>query len=278
MLPTAEIKEDDIVRIYFSGRNDQNQSLIGYVEVDIVNDLCDIVHYSKEPVLSLGGLGCSDGNGVTPSWIVNYNKKKYLYYIGWDKASSVRMHLLAGLAISTDGGETFNRVSRAPILERIDVDPYSLNTAPCVMIEKDKWRMWYVSCVEWVHKDLPRYNIKYAESNKGIKWKREGKVCIDFKSENENALARPCVIKDEGIYKMWFSYKGDDYRIGYAESKDGLKWERMDEKAGITRSDSGWDSKMIEYSFVFKHLGNKYLLYNGNNYGIDGIGLAIMEL
>lgn len=277
MLPTADKREDDIFRIYFSGRNDQNQSLIGYVEVDIVNDPFNIINYSKEPVLGLGALGCFDGNGVTPSWIINHEKEKFLYYIGWDSASSVRMHLLAGLAVSTNGGVSFTRVSRAPILKRTNLDPYSLNTAPCVMVENDKWRMWYVSGVEWIHKDLPRYNIKYAESNDGINWVREGKVCIDFKSEKENALARPCVIKEDDIYKMWFSYKGDNYRIGYAESEDGLKWERRDEKAGITISDSGWDSQMIEYTFVFKHKEKKYLLYNGNNYGEEGIGLAILD-
>lgn len=277
MLPTAEQREGNIYKIYFSGRNDQNQSLIGYVEVDIVNDPTRILSYSKNPVLSLGALGRFDGNGVTPSWIINHNKKKYFYYIGWDSASSVRMHLLAGLAVSDDDGNTFKRVLRASILGRNEVDPYSLNTAPCVMIDNDRWRMWYVSGVEWIHKDLPRYNIKYAESNDGINWKREGHVCIDFKSEKENALARPCVIKDEGIYKMWFSFKGNAYRIGYAESDDGLKWERKDNKAGITVSDSGWDSEMIEYPFVFKHNNKKYLLYNGNNYGIDGIGLAISD-
>lgn len=278
MLPTVDWKEEDIFRIYFSGRNDLNQSLIGYVEIDLIKDPFKIFNYSREPVLNLGDLGCFDGNGVTPSWIVNFNNKKYLYYIGWDKTSSVRMHLVAGLAVSTDGGLSFNRISKAPILERTNIDPYTLNTAPCVILEKDRWRMWYVSGVKWINKDLPRYNIKYAESKDGINWIREGEVCINFNSEKENALARPCVLKDDnGIYKMWYSYKGENYRIGYAESQDGLKWERMDDKVGITASESGWDSQMIEYSFVFKHRNKKYLLYNGNNYGEEGIGLAIMK-
>jgi hypothetical protein len=73
---------------------------------------------------------------------------------------------------------------------------------------------------------------------------------------------------------MWYSYSTGSFRIGYAESKDGIIWERKDDEAGIDVSDSGWDSEMIEYAFVFKHKGKKYMLYNGNSFGRDGFGLA----
>ncbi|MEW6210176.1 MAG: hypothetical protein AB1631_17550 [Acidobacteriota bacterium] len=276
MLPIAEWRHDDVYRIYFSGRDAQNRSLTGYAEIDL-NHPCDVLRYSEKPVLGLGALGCFDDNGVTPSWIIDHAGRKYLYYIGWNKGATVRMHLVAGLSVSDDGGESFQRVLRVPILDRTDQEPYTLNTAPCVMVEGDLWRMWYVSGVEWVHPDLPRYNIKYAESMDGRHWNRPGIVCIDFASPHENALARPCVRKENGTYKMWFSYKGESYRIGYAESEDGIRWERLDRQAGIDVSDSGWDSEMIEYAYVFEHKGTKYMLYNGNDYGRAGIGLAIAE-
>lgn len=277
MIPVADHISGDVYRIYFSGREKQNRSLIGYCELDIA-DPNKILKISKEPVLGLGELGCFDDNGVTPSWIVNWENKKYLYYIGWNPRSTVRMKLFAGLAISHDNGETFKRYSRVSILDRTHEEPF-LNTAPCVLLDDEVWRMWYVSGTEWVTPDLPRYNIKYAESKDGKTWQRDGYVCIDFR-KGENALARPCVLKEGGIYKMWYSYKGgitDTYRIGYAESKDGFEWEQMDEKVGIDVSPEGWDSEMIEYSYVFNHAGRKYMLYNGNDYGRDGIGLAVME-
>ena len=276
MVPVAEWRHDDVYRIYFSGRDAQNRSLIGYAEIDL-NAPHTALRFSEKPVLGLGALGCFDDNGVTPSWIVDHEGRKYLYYIGWNKGSTVRMALVAGLAVSVDGGESFQRVFRVPILDRTHEEPYTLNTGPCVLIEGDLWRMWYVSGVEWVHPDLPRYNIKYAESRDGLHWGRPGIVCIDFASPDENALARPCVCKEGGIYKMWFSHKGENYRIGYAESKDGIHWERLDDEAGIDVSPSGWDSEMIEYAYVFEHRGAKYMLYNGNNYGYGGIGLAILE-
>ncbi len=276
MLPTAEWRHDDVYRIYFSGRDHENRSLIGYVELDL-NRPTEVLGFSEQPVLGLGELGCFDDNGVTPSWIVDHEGAKYLYYIGWNQGSTVRMHLVAGLAMSDDGGESFRRVVRVPILDRTDEEPYTLNTAPCVMKDSDRWRMWYVSGVEWVHRDLPRYNIKYAESEDGIEWIRPGTVCIDFESPGENALARPCVLREDGIFRMWYSYKGESYRMGYAESDDGVTWTRQDDRVGIDVSADGWDSEMIEYPCIFNHKGRKYMLYNGNNYGFDGIGMAIVE-
>jgi hypothetical protein len=37
-----------------------------------------------------------------------------------------------------------------------------------------------------------------------------------------------------------------------------------------------WDSDMLCYGFPFDYLNKKYLLYNGNSYGKDGCGLAIL--
>ncbi len=278
MLPTADHIKGDVFRIYFSGRDDSNRSLIGYVHIDL-NDPYTIIDIASKPVLGLGELGCFDDNGVTPSWIVNHDEKKYLYYIGWKPRSTTRFGLTPGLAISDDGGLTFERVSRAPILRLTDKEPFSILTAPCVLRENDWWRMWYVSGVEWIHADLPRYNIKLAKSKDGFVWEQTGIVCIDLKSDDETALGRPCVLKENGIYKMWYSYKGKQttYLIGYAESRDGISWERMDDKAGIDVSKTGWDSEMIEYSFVFNHKGMKYMLYNGNGYGEIGAGLAVLE-
>ncbi len=278
MDPTVDHKYDDIFRIYFCGRNKQNQSLIGYADINI-NKPSKILHTPTKPVLGLGELGCFDDNGVTASWIVNYDNKKYLYYIGWKPRSTTRFSLMTGLAISVDGGNTFNRVSRAPILNLTDKEPFTILTAPCVLKQKNIWKMWYVSCDGWIHADLPRYNIKYTESSDGIHWNQEGIVCIDYKSDNETALARPCVLYENGIYRMWYSYKNPaiGYRMGYAESHDGLKWKRMDELVGIDVSKSGWDCEMIEYPYVFNHKGKKYMVYNGNGYGAGGVGLAVLK-
>ncbi len=278
MDPLADHKGGDLYRIYFCGRNAQNQSLIGWAEIDIKNP-GKILRTPEKPTLHMGELGCFDDNGVTASWLVNHNSKKYLYYIGWKPRSTTRFGLMTGLAVSADGGETYVRHSRAPVLNLTNREPFSILTAPCVLKDQGKWRMWYVSCDGWLEADLPRYNIKYAESADGLTWDQPGTVCIDYASSKETALARPCVLFEKGKYRMWYSFKDPaiGYRMGYAESADGLKWERLDHLAGLSVSESGWDSEMIEYPYVFNHDGHKYMLYNGNGYAKDGVGLAVME-
>ena len=73
------------------------------------------------------------------------------------------------------------------------------------------------------------------------------------------------------------AHKGSAYRLGYAESLDGIQWERRDELVGVDVSPSGFDNEMIEYAAVVKHNGRHFMFYNGNNYGFDGIGLAVEE-
>jgi len=141
--------------------------------------------------------------------------------------------------------------------------------------------MWYLSCIKWnlyQGKPNPHYHIKYAESKDGIDWQRKGIVCIDFKDDKEWAISRPCVIRNNEVYKMWYSFRGEkNYRIGFAESKNGIDWERKDDQVGIDVSENGWDSEMIEYPFVFEHKEKSYMLYCGNGYGKTGFGYAILE-
>ncbi len=276
MVPTPQRLGDGLVRVFFSGRDAWNRSHIGYATVDLNHD-GRVVDYSPDAVLAPGALGCFDDNGVTPSCVVDLPSGEIgLYYIGWNPGSTVRMHIFGGLAISKDGGKTFERWSRAPILERTRTDPY-LNTAPWVVRTGDGYRIFYVSGHEWLNKDLPRYNIKTGHSQDGKHWVREGHVCLDFKDDTEHALARPYVILADGLWRMWFSYKSVEYRIGYAESRDGLNWERLDHLASIDVSPSGFDSEMVEYAAVVRHDDHCFMFYNGNNYGFDGIGLAVSE-
>ena len=79
---------------------------------------------------------------------------------------------------------------------------------------------------------------------------------------------------------MWFSFRsglGQPYRIGYAWSETGDEWVLKLADVGIDVSTTGWDSEMIEYPFVFVHKDEYYMLYNGNDYGEFGFGLAVME-
>jgi hypothetical protein len=272
MVPFVE-PTDGAVRIYFSGRDDAGRSITGSAEFDPARP--ETVEYGPA-LLGPGRLGAFDDSGAMGSCLVSHGGRRHLYYIGWSRGVSVPFYTFIGCAVST-GGE-FERLSEAPVVERSPQDPY-LATSPWALFEDGRWRLWYASGVRWEARDEgPRhfYNIRYADSEDGISWHRDGRVCIDF-AEGEYALARPCVVRHDDRYRMWYSRRGDAYRIGYAESPDGLEWERKDGETGIDVSHDGWDSEMIEYPCVFQHDGGWFMLYNGNGYGATGIGLAVLE-
>jgi hypothetical protein len=236
-----------------------------------------ILDVTPAPLVELGDLGMFDDSAVLPAWVLNYEGRKYLYYVAWMQGRRVPFYASIGLAISTDDGKSFEKASAAPLLPRNDIDPL-FTAAPCVRIEDGLWRMWYTSNTEWRLVDgapLPKYHIKYAESRDGTTWDRQGVIAIDFDNENEYAISRPWVIRENGRYKMWYSFRGEAYRIGYAESDDGVSWTRMDAEAGIDVSAGGFDSEMMEYAAIVEHAGRKYMFYNGNNFGEHGIGLAV---
>lgn len=276
MLPVAYCLGGDIYRIYFSGRDKNNVSSIGYVEIDI-NNPQKILKFSEKPVLERGQIGSFDDSGVSPTCIIPVDDKLYMYYLGWNRGSMVKASEVSGLAISSDGGITFERYSRAPIIDRTKDEPYLILVISCILLENGIWRMWYDASDFWLRKDLPHYNIKYSESKDGITWVRNGEISVDYKDFTESRVSRASVIKED-VYKMWFcSAVGDaGYRMGYAESADGIKFDRK-ESVGIDVSPSGWDSEMICYPFVFTHKGKKHMFYCGNSYGKTGFGHAILE-
>jgi predicted GH43/DUF377 family glycosyl hydrolase len=276
-LPGVLHLEESLYRVYFASRDNQNRSHVGYMEFDI-NSPTDIRSVSDRPVLAPGPLGYFDDHGVYAASIVEHKQKLFMYYIGWNPgARGSLFYSSIGLAVSEDGGLTFGKVSTAPIMARSEFDP-CLVTSPCVLLDNGIWRMWYVSGFKWEevgNKLQSYYHLKYAESTDGIQWERKGLVCIDLRPGETN-IARPCVLKENGQYQMWYSFNsGQGYRIGYAESPDGYRWTRRDELVDLEPSPSGWDSEALAYPWVFTHAGRKYMLYNGNGFGRTGFGLAV---
>jgi hypothetical protein len=262
--------------VYFTGRDDQRRSHIARARLVATGGELR-AEVESEPVLRPGRSGTFDESGAMTSCLVRYGEHEYLYYQGWSLGVTVPFYVFAGCARRELGGRAFERVSEAPILGRSAVDPIMVSS-PWVLIENEVWRMWYVSNLGWTRDADGAWNyrvhIRYAESLNGLDWRRDGRVCIDF-LPGEYAISRPCVIKDGDRYRMWYSRRGSSYRIGYAESHDGLTWERRDDEAGIDVSPEGWDSEMVEYACVFDFAGSRHMLYNGNGFGATGIGRAV---
>lgn len=274
--PTAEHIEGDIFRVYFSSRDASNRSSIGCIIIDLANE-GRVLEVPREPVLRPGDLGMFDDCGASVGCILRVGDARYLYYMGWNLAVTVPWKNALGLAVSESDGAPFRRISRFPIMPLDEIDPYTVSY-PWVMSEGGRYRMWYGSNLRWgpEKKDM-LHVIKYAESSDAVHWEKHDRVVIDSQSAEENAICRPCVLREADNYQMWFCSRGEKYRIQHAKSDDGISWTRLGQDQGIDVSAQGWDSEMIEYPCVFDHGGRRYLLYAGNSFGATGFGLAVQE-
>ena len=282
-----DILDDKVWRIYYSTRTKEVVSYPFYIDVEAGNP-SNKLHIADKPLFYIGARGTFDDRGITMTSIVKVDEhKKYLYYCGWNQKTTVSYSLSIGCAEVIDN-KIYKKVSDGPIMERSTYNPISVS-APMVIKDNDKFRMWYISFLSWDKfndKYEPIYVVKHAISDDGLNWQCDNHICIDAQYKGE-AIGRPWVIKDDdGIYKMWFSTRGIEnyrtkdgqhYMIGYAESPDGINWTRRPDKFKFDVSKTGWDSEMLEYASVKKFNNKYFMIYNGNEFGKTGFGYAVKE-
>jgi hypothetical protein len=283
-LPVPVLVGDDRLRVYFSTRDELNRSRSGFFETE-PGEPANVAYVHDRPALDLGEPGAFDDIGVMASSVVESDGEQYLYYVGFTTGVESPYETEVGLAVSSDRGVSFARRESSPVLDRAGGEQPGTNS-PFVLREGGVWKMWFGAFTGWdrtTERAEPVYVIRYAESSDGVSWHRDGADCIEPLSDGE-ANARAWVVREGGTYRMWFSYRSildfrenrdRSYRIGYAESDDGVSWERRDEEAGLGPSDEGWDSEMAAYGCVYEHGGARHMLYNGNGFGRSGIGHAI---
>jgi hypothetical protein len=283
-VPTATVLEDR-VRIFYADRTATGKSFIAWIDVSRRNPM-ELLDASRQPAMPFGERGMFDDEGMMPGDTVRNGGRLWLYYTGWNQGVTVPYRNSIGLAASDDDGITFTRMFRGPVLDRTAEEPLMAVT-PFILRENKEYRMWYVSGTQWADVDgklEPVYVIRHASSTDGLSWQRSGAICVPQRHELE-AHAHPTVIRTDDVYRMWFCYRDSkdfrdgagSYRIGYAESDDGVSWVRKDERSGIDLSADGWDSTMLCYPYVTEFGGATHMFYNGNSFGRSGIGYAILE-
>jgi hypothetical protein len=277
-LPVPLRLSGSVYRMFFASRDERQRSHVCFVDVDLQRP-SEILQLSARPVLEPGPLGAFDDHGIYAASIVTRDDVARMYVIGWNPGVKAPLFYASIGAAESRDNETFTRVSPAPIMARSEHDP-CLVTSPFVLYDDDRWRMWYVSGFRWEEIDgRPQsyYHIKYAESDDGLVWRRDGLVALDHKPGEKN-IGRVSVVRRGADYEMWYCYHtAAGYRIGVAESSDGLSWTRFDDQSGIDVSPGEWDSDEVSYPYVFDHEGTKFMLYNGNGFGREGFGLAVEE-
>lgn len=285
---------DDFVRIYFSTRAvDQNNGkyLSHIAFVDLQKNLRDVIRVSDKPVIPPGELGCFDEHGIFPMSVMRHGDSVYGYTCGWNRRVSVSVDTAIGLTISHDDGLTFQRIGNGPVLAASLHEPCLVGDG-FVKVIGNIFHMWYIFGTGWKKPSSNAapdrtYKIGHAASSDGINWvKEEARQIIADRLGPDECQALPTVIGIDGRFHMFFCYrqsfdfrtnKDRGYRIGHAHSDDLVTWARDDDNPHLEVTPGDWDSDMLCYPHVFDCDGSVYLLYNGNEFGRYGFGLAVLE-
>lgn len=269
--------EGDSYRVFFSGRDVDNRSSIGAVDIDIVKR--EVILEHRNPLFENGPGGSFYSDGVSIGNCYVANGVRHMLFMGWQapktghwRGDIGRLVVNSDLTLKLDSNGAFMGVDA--------IDPISLSYPWVLENPKGGYQMWYGSTKSWdAGNGEMLHVINYATSHDGHSWCREG-LAVPYELGKAQAFSRPTVlINDDGVYEMWFSYRsgsGELYRIGHAISRDGRNWALALNESCIDVSPDGWDSEMIEYPFVLDHAGQRYMLYNGNGYGKTGFGLAVL--
>ena len=287
----ASLVFDDFVRVYFSCRPapDKSGAYVSnsaWVDLDR-RDIRTILRVAEIPVLERGGFGEFDEFGIYPVSPIRNGEEVWLYYGGWTRCESVPFNVAIGLAMSRDGGKSFRKYGRGPVLSYSLHEPFVLS-GPKIRRFNERFYLFYIAGKEWIMeagRPEPVYKIRMAVSNNGIDWTKHDLDLIPNVLGQEEAQASPDVFFGGGKYHMFFCYRhGRDYRnaergyrIGYAHSTDLIKWTRDDAKAGLMPSKEGWDAEMVSYPNVCQIDGKTYMFYLGDSVGRWGFGVAELK-
>lgn len=287
--PTPFLLDDHTLRVYIScrperGGDAQYVSHPGYVDLDRA-DPTRVLGVSPKPLLPLGGMGAFDEFGIMPCSVVRDGERVLMYYTGWTRMSSVPYTVGIGVALSRDGGESFERIGEGPVLGLTLHEPYLVNS-PAVKIVDGVWHMWYLTGTGWLQtegKPEPTFHIVHASSDDGLHWRRDARPVLEAASEHEcQDIFLPFRRGDRWhavfAHRKPLGFRTDPssmYRLGYASSDNLQDWTRDDAQAGIAPgSGSEWDAQMLCSTQVLDVDGRLLMFYCGNEIGRWGFGIA----
>lgn len=276
--PLPVLIDGDIYRVFFSGRDADNRSSVGAVDVDVVKR--KVIQEHSQPFFENGPEGSFFADGVSIGNCYEVDGKRYILFMGWQTPQGGHWRGDVGrLVVKPD--LTLELDSDIPFMASDEVDSISLSYPWVLENRGGDFSMWYGSTTTWdAGNGEMLHVINFASSADGHHWTRAG-LAVPYELGIAQAFSRPTVARDaQGGYEMWFSYRsgtGEKYRIGRAVSKNGKAWKLALNEVGIEVSADGWDSEMIEYPFVFDHKDQRYMLYNGNGYGKTGFGLSVLS-
>ncbi|MFB6318011.1 hypothetical protein [Saccharicrinis sp. FJH54] len=241
--------------------------------------------YSNNPVISTSGEPDEwDGLLVDAPTIVNFKDTLRMWYEG-STSAPFDGTINIGYAWSTDGMK-WDKLPHPVLKARPDGWAYPHLACPIVIIDEDTLKMWIGGGTV----TSTGMMIGYATSNNGINWKWKDNPVItgNFDWNKDGVLPGP-VIKEDGLYKMWFIGGVGPYafpttntmwQTGYATSLNGIQWSVR--KEPVFKVGESFDKSTAVCGSVIKIKDTYEMWYSGSTmltggYPIAKIGYATSE-
>lgn len=224
-----------------------------------------------------------------------------MYYGTWGGDWTKKQELLnrLGLAVSHDRGLTWT-VAKEDVLPSGppgSFDAGAIPSASVLRLGQDDYLMWYTTAEKYLRFGETNQGIMHlglARSRDGVHWNKLGKPAMLAREgaaePYEACLARPAVLKLDGMYHMWFGVYdmapgsrpgaaagSGSYRLEYAHSTDGMSWTRFPDQPVLSLTPGGFDSTSQTYASVVDMGEQIWLFYTGDGLGTTGVGLATLD-
>lgn len=201
-----------------------------------------VVLHAGEPTVLLRGTADTEvgvhgaGNVYAPE-IHRDGDRWLMWYGGQGKDGHDRIHLATSVDLLT-------WEKRGVVLDEPGVNHQN---DPSVVSAEGVWWMFYTRAKRGIFDE-----IAAATSTDGVRWQLRGVVLHPTAGGAWDSLvvSRPSVLRENGVFKMWYDARGlkpgavspasvkpedlltlaDERAVGYAESKDGLHWQRIGAK------------------------------------------------
>jgi hypothetical protein len=238
-----------------------------------------------------------------------------MYYSTWGGDWTRKQELTnrIGVAASHDAGRTWAVVKEdvLPSGPRGSFDAGAIPSVAVLRTGQDAYQMWYTAAEKYLRFGNVNQGIMHigaARSRDGIQWNKLDGPALQAREgaadPYEACLARPGVLKIDGVYHMWFGVYdmapgsrpnatnpadgapssagvnrtgAGSYRIEYARSTDGVRWTRFPDQPIFPLTPGGFDSVSQTYVSVVDMGEQLWLFYTGDGLGNTGVGLATLD-
>lgn len=281
----------DFVRVYFSSNLKDSQGVTSHIlYADFDKNFSNIIKISDNVVVPESKLGYFDEHGIFPFKPFLHEGLEYAFYTGWSRRETVSVETSIGLMTRSKVSDFYNRIFKGPVISANSKEPFLLADA-WPITHPNHYKIYYIFGDAWLYDRENkayerRYRIALTTTKDLLTYHRDSVYLIDTLSPNE-VQAYPTVVIRHDYYHMLFCFRDvfdfrsnpqKSYKFGYAFSKDGITWKRNDNLICLFDGEKDFDIEMMTYPSFIEVEDRLYLLYNGNNFGKDGILVADIEI